>query len=315
MQPKVSVIVPVYKAEKYLNRSVGSILSQTLTDFEVLLIDDGSPDRSGDICDEYAAKDPRVRVFHKENGGVSSARQCGLDNAQGEYTIHVDPDDWVEPQMLEELYAKAKEEDADMVFCNYFWDKRNSSKVIRQHIALLDSISVLRGLFGSLHGSVWNKLIRRECCVENGVSFPIGINLYEDLIFNIELLLKTTSLKVAYIDKAYYHYIQNENTNSLTRNYTSTTYQTDCYIRDYILELTKDSDCYTLSQIYLNAMITQRAFFSGFFSSSDFKKYFNKYLCDIVKAKNINHIIRIAICFSCIGFYRPIYWIMDHIRN
>ena len=83
--PKISVIVPVYKAEAYLHRCVDSLLAQTFTDFEVLLVDDGSPDRSGEICDEYARKDRRVRVFHKENGGVSSARNMGLDNARGEY--------------------------------------------------------------------------------------------------------------------------------------------------------------------------------------------------------------------------------------
>jgi glycosyltransferase involved in cell wall biosynthesis len=315
MQPKVSIIVPIYKAENYLGRCIDSILAQTFTDFELLLIDDGSPDRSGDICDEYATNYSQIRVFHKENGGVSSARQCGIDNAQGEYTIHVDPDDWVEPMMLEELYAKAKDEDADMVICNYFWDKGTYSKVIRQHIVSFDSKSVLQGLFGSLHGSVCNKLIRRECYVQSGVSFPVGINLYEDLIFNIELLRKVKSLKVAYVNKAYYHYIQNENTNSLTRNYTSATYQTDCYIRDYILELTKDCDCYALSQIYLNAMITKRAFFSGFYSSSGFKKCFKIYMYDILKAPNINWVIKTAIFFSCIGLYKPIYMIMAYIRN
>ena len=107
--PKISVIVPVYKAEAYLHRCVDSLLAQTFQDFEVLLVDDGSPDRSGEICDEYARKDSRVRVFHKENGGVSSARQYGMDHAQGEYTIHADPDDWVEPTMLEELYRKEKD--------------------------------------------------------------------------------------------------------------------------------------------------------------------------------------------------------------
>ena len=106
MLPKVSVIVPIYKAEAYLNKCVDSLLVQTLKDFELLLIDDGSPDNSGEICDRYAQKDSRVRVFHKENGGVSSARQCGIDNAYGEYTIHTDPDDWVESTMLEELYEK-----------------------------------------------------------------------------------------------------------------------------------------------------------------------------------------------------------------
>jgi len=93
--PKVSIIVPVYKAEKYLNRCIDSILAQTFTDWELLLIDDGSPDRSGDICDEYAKKDTRIRVFHKKNGGVSSARNLGLDNVQGEYVTFVDSDDWL----------------------------------------------------------------------------------------------------------------------------------------------------------------------------------------------------------------------------
>lgn len=93
--PKVSIIIPVYKAEKYLNRCIDSILAQTFTDWELLLIDDGSPDRSGDICDEYAKKDTRIRVFHKNNGGVSSARNLGLDNVLGEYVTFVDSDDWL----------------------------------------------------------------------------------------------------------------------------------------------------------------------------------------------------------------------------
>lgn len=97
MNPKLSVIVPVYKAEKYLHRCVESILTQTFTDFEILLIDDGSPDRSGEICDEYAKKDSRIKVFHKLNGGASDARNVGLDNAQGEYVCFVDSDDVVDP--------------------------------------------------------------------------------------------------------------------------------------------------------------------------------------------------------------------------
>ena len=90
MQPKISVIVPVYKAEEYLHCCVDSILAQSFTDFELILVNDGSPDNSGAICDEYAQKDNRVKVIHKENGGVASARQCGIDNATGEYTIHTD---------------------------------------------------------------------------------------------------------------------------------------------------------------------------------------------------------------------------------
>lgn len=108
----VSVIVPVYKAEKWLHRCVDSILAQTMEDFELLLIDDGSPDRSGEICDEYAVKDSRVRVFYKENGGVSSARNLGLDNAQGEWISFVAADDWVEVDYLEGLTENL---DADFI--------------------------------------------------------------------------------------------------------------------------------------------------------------------------------------------------------
>lgn len=107
--PKISVIVPLYKAEKYIRRCVDSILAQTFTDFELLLIDDGSPDNSGAICDEYAASDSRVKVFHKENGGVSSARNVGLDNACGEWITFVDADDWIVKDYLQLcIYATEK---------------------------------------------------------------------------------------------------------------------------------------------------------------------------------------------------------------
>lgn len=100
MNPKISVIVPVYNVEKFLRRCIDSILAQTFTDFELLLIDDGSKDKSGEICDEYAAKDARIRVFHKQNGGVSSARNLGIDKAQGEWVYFVDSDDWIEIETL-----------------------------------------------------------------------------------------------------------------------------------------------------------------------------------------------------------------------
>lgn len=215
MSPKISVIVPVYKAEKYLHRCIDSILAQTFTDFEVLLIDDGSPDKSGEICDEYAKKDPRVRVFHKENGGVSSARQCGIDNAQGEYTIHADPDDWVEPNMLEELYAKAKEDDADMVICDYIYEKKTKTQYCKQEPSEISVRGVLIDLFFQrLHGSCWNKLIRTSFC--NNVHFPINVNLWEDLWFNCELLLYASS--ISYLPKAFYHYDLFSNDNSIVRN-------------------------------------------------------------------------------------------------
>lgn len=211
--PKISVIVPVYKAETYLHRCVDSLLAQTFTDFEILLVDDGSPDRSGEICDEYARKDSRVRVFHKENGGVSSARQCGMDNARGEYTIHADPDDWVDPTMLEELYRKAKEEDADMVICDYFVEERKKTKRIIQKPSALDHNVVLEELFQQLHGSCWNKLVRRACYKEFGVKFPLELSCCEDLYVNA--CLAAEDIRITYLNKAFYHYDQVVNENSI----------------------------------------------------------------------------------------------------
>ena len=180
----------------------------------MLLIDDGSPDRSGEICDEYARKDRRVRVFHKENGGVSSARQCGMDHAQGEYTIHADPDDWVEPTMLEELYRKAKEEDADMVICDYYTEEKGKTKYIVQKPSDLNHETVLcELLFGQLFGSCWNKLIRRVCYDWYNVTFPLDFSYCEDLFVNVCLLLN--DIKVAYLPKAFYHYDQIVNISSL----------------------------------------------------------------------------------------------------
>ena len=130
---KVSIIVPVYNVDKFLHKCVDSILAQTLTDFELLLVDDGSKDNSGLICDKYAAKDSRVRVFHKENGGVSSARNLGLENAQGDWIIFIDSDDWIEPNMLKDIYEKAILEHADLVYCDLRMIFNNHTEIL--HIA------------------------------------------------------------------------------------------------------------------------------------------------------------------------------------
>ena len=211
--PKVSVIVPVYKAEAYLHRCVDSLLAQTFQNFEILLVDDGSPDKSGEICDEYAKMDKRIRVFHKENGGVSSARQCGMDHAQGEYTIHADPDDWVDSTMLEELYRKAKEEDADMVICDFYEERKNKTIYVRQQPSSLDHETVLCELFQQLHGSCCNKLVKRACYREFGVRFPLELSYCEDLYVNACLLAH--KMNVTYLPKAFYHYDQYTNENSL----------------------------------------------------------------------------------------------------
>ena len=213
MFPKVSIIVAIYKAEEYLRRCLDSLVNQTFEDYEVLLIDDGSPDNRGYICDAYAERYPCMRVIHKANDGVASARQCGIDHARGEYTIHVDADDWVEPDMLESLYRKAKEEDADMVICDYFEIKRKERYIAQKPTALTPD-AVLRDLLaGRMHGSTWNKLIKRDCYQAYNLSFPIGMIL-EDVYVVCCLCMNT--IRVCYLPKAFYHYDRFINKNSLT---------------------------------------------------------------------------------------------------
>ena len=259
--PKISVIVPVYKAEAYLHRCVDSILAQTFQDFEVLLIDDGSPDRSGEICDEYARKDRRVRVFHKENGGVSSARQCGLDNAQGEYTIHADPDDWVEPDMLEELYRKAKEENADMVICDYYTEEKGETRYITQMPSALDHETVLYELFfQKLYGSCWNKFVKRVCYKEYGIKFPLELSIYEDLYVNVCLIAR--GIKITYLHKAFYHYDLSINFNSLIHRSLESLFN-----QDKILQKLLNNDVYVMQydriKVYLMFRLAYKSLIIG----------------------------------------------------
>ena len=129
-QPNVSVVVPIYNVEKYLRQCLDSIVNQTLKNIEVILVDDGSPDNCGKICDEYQARDSRIKVIHKKNGGLGSAYNAGIKAATGEYIGFVEPDDFIEPTMYEELYAYAKKLDADVVKCPYYeyWDKTDNTE-------------------------------------------------------------------------------------------------------------------------------------------------------------------------------------------
>ncbi len=220
--PKVSIIMPVYNAEALLSKMVDSIIAQSFKDWELLAIDDGSTDNSGALLDKYAESDSRIRVFHKKNGGVSAARQLGLEKATGEYLIHADADDWVEPTMLQELYNKAREENADVVICDFFVDNNNQSVYRKQKPSSMTPKSLVKQLFQQLHGSCWNKLVKRVCYSKYNISFPIGVNYCEDLLTWVQLFLHD-EVKVSYLPKAFYHYVQNDG--SITHHYTQETYK------------------------------------------------------------------------------------------
>ncbi|MGI5850342.1 MAG: glycosyltransferase family 2 protein, partial [Christensenellales bacterium] len=174
---KISIVMPVYMVEKYVGKAIESILSQTLTDYEFIIVDDGSPDNSGEICDEYAQKDHRIRVIHKPNGGAPSARNVGIDIAKGRYLYFMDSDDWAEPNMLEEMYHLAESHSAQFVVTGFYIDTYYSStSYLRQNISYPDAVFTNKEDFRkeayklfdiNLLYTPWNKLYLTEYIKEN----------------------------------------------------------------------------------------------------------------------------------------------------
>lgn len=302
--PKISIIIPVYNVERTLSKCIDSLLVQTFQDFEVLLIDDGSVDSSVKICDEYEELDDRIRAFHKQNAGVSSARQLGIEQAIGKYTIHVDPDDWVEPLMLEELYKTAEELDSDMLICDFFENSYRGQSYIKQKPTSLVPSIVLEDLFNSIiHGSTCNKLIKRDCYIKYNISFPSMITSCEDQ-YVIASLLKQNII-IAYLPKAFYHYVRDDSKSSLSLRYSVLIYQEDLIQRDLFNNLLKDTTVARRVNILKNYSIVSKAFFGGkdIYTSYGFYKRFSKYKRFIFL--NTSPLVeKILIYFSCIGTYQ-----------
>lgn len=202
--PKVSVIVPVYKVEQYIHKCVDSILGQSFEDIQVILVDDGSPDICGSICDQYAEQDRRVEVIHKENGGLSDARNAGMIRAKGEYVLFVDSDDYIEQDMIEYLYSNIRSADADMAVCGIYEvysDRIEAQEEEPEFVCSGEEAfrCILRG--HTIRGEIWNKLIRRSCM--EGLEFPKG-RLYEDIYYTVDLMQRIEKVSVGTKPKYYY---------------------------------------------------------------------------------------------------------------
>ena len=226
MLPKVSVVIPVYNSAKYLRECLDSIVAQTFSDWEVIAVDDGSSDESPAILDEYAAKDSRIKAIHKANGGVSAARNDGLDAAAGEYVLFVDSDDLLLANAIEILYKTVLNENADVVFGDHtsFRSEKESAKERRyvffnkpfavsdrETIVQIQQTVLYRGFSpyysersGYLLATPWAKLFRRQLLVEHAVHFPLSISLFEDGIFVLRSL--QFSKKVCYVQEPVYRY-------------------------------------------------------------------------------------------------------------
>ncbi len=211
----ISIVVPVYKSEKTLGKCLESLMAQTFSDIEVICVIDGSPDRCGEICDEYAKKDERIRAIKRENGGVSSARNRGIDEAKGEYLMFVDSDDTVEPDYCKKMWQAHLETKADLVLCGFhhWYVGRDVLKVpSNPGIYETDSYQAdfLKLYQEGFLNMPWNKLFKKEMAGR----FDTSLSLGEDLLFNMDYLEQCK--KIAVIDDALIHYIQEEKGNTLS---------------------------------------------------------------------------------------------------
>ncbi len=201
-QIKISVILPLYKVEKYLSECLDSIISQSLREFEIIAVDDGSPDRSGEIADEYAAVDPRIKVIHQENHGVGHARNIGLAAASGTFVYIMDSDDWLEPGALGIMYEAAAANHADSVIIAH-WECHENGKRIKKHSGNRPDYGELR----FLGGPAWSRLIRRQVIIDHPeIRFPENIWTGQDTVFC--LLLDFYTDKIIRLDDALVNYRQ-----------------------------------------------------------------------------------------------------------
>lgn len=215
---KISIIIPVYNVEPYVRRCLDSVINQTYTNLEILLIDDGSTDNGGKICDEYAEKDNRIKIFHKPNGGVASARNIGLNNFTGDFLGFLDPDDWAEPEMFEVLYNVLRKNNVSFSTVSYYfeYDDHCETACPREKIdnRVLTSKEILLYMFrGNYYAgfllALWNKLFRVDIIKNNNLSFDETARAASDAKFTTDIVL-TQNCTSFFCNKPLYHYYQRD---------------------------------------------------------------------------------------------------------
>lgn len=232
--PKVSIIVPVYNVEEYLVKCLDSLVNQTLHDIEIIAVNDGSTDNSKGILKGYIKKYPnKIKYFEKENGGLSDARNFGIPYATGEYIAFLDSDDYIELDMYEKMYIKAKEEDSDIVECDFIWEYPNRKKIDTGVIyhSKKEMIAYARVV-------AWNKLIKRTLLVKHRIEFPKGLR-YEDVEFFYKMVPYYN--KVSFVKEPLVHYIQRASSISNVQNERT---REIFNVLDNVIEYYKNNDLY-----------------------------------------------------------------------
>ena len=267
--PRLSIIVPVYKVEKYIHKCVDSILNQTFTDFELILVDDGSPDNCGRICDEYAEKDSRVRVIHKENGGLSDARNYGIDVAKGSILGFVDSDDDIDQNMYKSMIEYMDSNDLDIVCADTYVIKNNKRKFKPRYPE--DKIfnnkdGVIEILDGTMDNAAWNKIYRRS--VVGDVRYPKG-RIYEDVATTYKFMYAAN--RVGYMCSPFYNYYKRKG--SIVASSFNSKSRYDCFLgykERLAFAIDKELDC--VAACRTQALSTALSTLTAFYANSEDEK-------------------------------------------
>lgn len=220
--PRVSVIMPVYKVEKFIAKSIRSVLSQTLADFELLVVSDESPDRSCEIAASF--KDKRIKIYKKKHGGLSDTRNYGLERATGKYIYFIDPDDWIEPDLLTENISIIEKEKLDFVVFGYFEEFENTRGEIKRKTLINSKVAAfvkgdknlnIDGYHLGMMGYAWNKVYRREFLDKHQFRFAKGISLIEDILFNTSIFAAARIIR--FNPECYYHYVNRKRESLINR--------------------------------------------------------------------------------------------------
>ena len=300
-QPKVTIVVCIWNVEKTIHKAVDAILAQTYRNLEIILMDDESPDRCPQICEEYAKKDGRVIVLHKKDEGLAMARNFAMTRATGEYITFFDPDDWVELDGIENMVRTAVDYNADMVICDYFHNDQYRQTYAKQTPSALDHWSVLEDIAtGKLFGYCWNKLIRLKLIQNIGATFPKGF--YCDDQYMMCTLLKD-DIKVSYLPKAYYHYVYGSA--SLSRRYDENSFSQDVIIRDAFYDLLlKTPSADSIYQSKTKSIFTRGYLFGkSVYTSKVFKIKFGDYK-NLSLFENGDIVMKVLYKFALCGCYQ-----------
>ena len=212
--PKISIILPCYNVEKYIAKSIQSVLGQTYSNFELLVVIDGSPDNSQQIAEQYAKSDSRIQVFEKENGGLSDARNYGLARAKGEFVYFMDSDDWIESNLLEDNLKIIEDENLDFIVFGYAQDNENTEGNSISSVEMIPKVTNwqkgdkdinIDSHHLGLLGYAWNKIYRKSFLDKHNFKFEKGVSLVEDILFNAPVYIQSNLIR--FNPKAYYHYI------------------------------------------------------------------------------------------------------------